>query len=562
LVKEDAVEEGRFSKSLRLRAGHLEAVPFSTRAAFLIGETPLSTEKMKINVVEEGPIMLKLGRLFSDCYAEKGGIPEFRLLAGGRWKESRDKETIGIDSPLDDSMIARVQAANIDDVDEAVEAAYGARRSIRDIPAIDRIDILNRARHIIEDRREDFVQTLMLEAGKTRSGAEGEVMASLNRVKMTMEEARSIFGEYVPGDWSEDTMAKFALVIHEPLGVIACITPFNYPLFSVIAKVIPALVSGNTVVVKPSSDDPIVALLLGRVLQEAGIPDGVVNVITGSGRRVGDRLVTNDHVSMITLTGSTEVGEHVAALGGMKKMHLELGGKGAAIIAPDADLQLAAEKVLEGSLKYSGQRCDAISRVFVEQGVALPFMENITKQLVKWKMGDPRDPKYNMGPLINPKAAERVQSLVDDALSKGARLVAGGKHDRSYFEPTVLDDVPPEARIATEETFGPVVTVMRVKGVDEAIERTNESRFGLDSCVFTSNLYTAWKVAKALEEGSVTINDAPAHGVGYFPFGGNKHSGLGREGVGYSIDEMTRIKTIQFNLAPGGLGKTRQTPKM
>jgi acyl-CoA reductase-like NAD-dependent aldehyde dehydrogenase len=379
---------------------------------------------------------------------------------------------------------------------------------------------------------------------------------------MTMEEARSIFGEYVPGDWSEDTMAKFALVIHEPLGVIACISPFNYPLFSVIAKVVPAIVSGNTTVVKPASDDPIVALLVGRVLQEAGVPDGVVNVVTGAGKEVGDALVGHEHVRMVTLTGSTEVGKHVANLVGMKKKHLELGGKGAALVAADADLPLAAKKVLEGSLKYSGQRCDAISRVFVDQGVADRFMDLLVQESGSWNLGDPRNTMHNMGPLINPKAAERVQGLVDDAVAKGAKLVKGGKHDHSYFEPTILDHVPAEARIATEETFGPVVTVMRVQGIDEAIERTNESKFGLDSCVFTNNLYTAWKVAKALEEGSVSINDAPAHGVGYFPFGGNKDSGIGREGVGYSIDEMTRLKTIQFNLAPAGLGKTRQGPKM
>jgi glyceraldehyde-3-phosphate dehydrogenase [NAD(P)+] len=505
---------------------------------------------------------LKLSSLFSDCYVEKAGVLEFRQLIGGRWVEAKGGETLDVDTPIDDTVFARVQGATPEDADLAVNAAYGARRAIRDIPAIDRIDILNRARHIIEDHREDFRNTLVLEAGKTVSSATGEVMAALNRIKMTMEEARSIYGEYVPGDWSEDTMAKFALVIHEPLGVIACITPFNYPLFSVIAKVIPAIVSGNTVVVKPASDDPIIALLLGRVLQEAGVPDGVVNVVTGRGGKVGNRLVANERVRMITLTGSTEVGKSVAAIAGMKKMHLELGGKGAAIVAPDADLSLAAKKVLEGSLKYSGQRCDAISRVFVDDSVADRFMDVLLKELDSWKVGDPRDSTFNMGPLINPKAAERVQSLVDDAVTKGALLKRGGKHNRSYFEPTILDLVPAEAKISTEETFGPVVTVMRVKSVDEAIARTNESRYGLDSCVFTNNLYTAWRVAKALEEGSVSVNDAPAHGVGYFPFGGNKDSGLGREGVGYSIDEMTRIKTIQFNLAPAGLGKTRQTPKM
>lgn len=512
--------------------------------------------------MEDKRIKLKLSSFFDDCCRIRAGIPEFKLFIGGRWTRSSTGKTFDVDTPIDDTVIARAASASVEDVNAAVIAASGARRSVREIPAIDRIDILNRARHIIESHREDFVNTLMLEAGKPRGLAEGEVNASLNRIKMTMEEARSIFGEYVPGDWSEDTMAKFALVIHEPLGVIACVTPFNYPLFSVIAKVVPALVSGSTVVVKPASDDPLVALLLGRVLQEAGIPNGAANVITGSGREVGDALVNHEQVDMITLTGSTEVGKHVAKLVGMKKMHLELGGKGAAIVAPDADLSLAARKILEGCLKYSGQRCDAISRVFVEESVAGRFVELLIKEFDRWNIGDPRDPRFNVGPLINQQAAARVQSLVDDAVKNGAALIAGGKHRKSYFEPTVLDAVPEGARIATEETFGPVVTIVRVKSIAEAIELTNSSRYGLDSCVFTNNLYTAWRIAKALEEGTVSINDAPAHGTGYFPFGGNKDSGLGREGVGYSIDEMTRIKTIQFNLAPAGLGKTRQTPKM
>ncbi len=467
-----------------------------------------------------------------------------------------------VDSPIDGSVIAKVQAASKPDVRDAVAAAFRARKSIRDIPAIDRIDLLNRARHIMEARTDDFVNTMVLEAGKPVNMALGEARATLNRIKMIMEEARGIFGEYIPGDWSEDTMAKFALVIHEPLGVIACVSPFNYPLFSVAAKVVPAIVAGNTVVVKPASDDPIVALLFGRVLQEAGVPPGVVNVVTGSGSEAGEALVSHEHVSMITLTGSTNVGKHVASLVGMRKMHLELGGKGAAIVAEDANLALAAAKVLEGCLKFSGQRCDAVSRVFVPDKIADKFVERLRRGMRGWKLGDPRDKRCNVGPLINGGAADRVQSLVDDAVSRGAKLVRGGRHRDAYYEPTVLDFVPSRARIATEETFGPVVTVIRVKSVGDAIEIINESRYGLDSCVFTNNFYTAWRVAKALEEGSVSVNDAPAHGVGYFPFGGNKDSGLGREGVGYSIDEMTRIKTIQFNLAPGGLGKTRQSPKM
>lgn len=500
---------------------------------------------------------LKLSNLFADCYSSEDGLPEFKLLIGGKWSEAPNRSVTEIDSPIDNTVIARVQSADATDVQAAVEIACRAKKSIRDIPAIDRIDILNMASRILEDNKEDFVNTLTIEAGKPLNMALGEVSASLNRMKMTMEEAREIFGEYVPGDWSEDTMAKFALVIHEPVGVIACISPFNNPLFSVVAKVVPAIVSGNTVVVKPASDDPLVALLLGRVLQQAGVPPGVVNVVTGSGKDVGDTLVNHKLVDMVTMTGSSEVGKRITNLVGTKKMHLELGGKAAAIVTADADLSLAAKKVLEGCLKYSGQRCDAISRVFVEQTIADQFIRLLINEFVSWKLGDPRDMNCNLGPLINMKAAERVQSLIDDAVAKGASLVKGGKHNKSYFEPTILDFVPLEAAIASEETFGPVVTIMRVNSTEEAIELTNGSRYGLDSCVFTNNLYTAWKVAKALEDGTVSINDAPSHGVGYFPFGGNKDSGIGREGVGYSIDEMTRIKTIEFNLAPAGLGKTR-----
>jgi len=501
--------------------------------------------------------------MFRDCYDTVNDLPVFKILVDGKWKESSKKETFPVDSPIDDCTVAEAQNASTNDAEDAVVAAYNARKRIRDIPAIDRIDILNRARHIIDEHREDFINTLVQEAGKTVNQAAGEVRSTLQRIKLTLEEARMIFGEYIPGDWSEDTMAKFALVIREPLGVIACITPFNYPLFSAVAKVVPALVSGNSVVLKPASDDPIVAILFAKVLQEAGIPDGTVNVVTGSGREVGGTIVSHELVRMITLTGSTETGKHIVKIAGMKKMHLELGGKGSAIIAGDADLKLASEKVLEGSLKYSGQRCDAVSRVLVVSDVADDFTSLLLQSLDKnWRLGDPRDSNTTVGPMINKQAAERVQMLVDDAVEKGARLLRGGKHNNSYFEPTVLDHVPLSANIAWEETFGPVVSIIRVRDIDEAIEIANRSKYGLDSCVFTNNFFTAWKVCKALEEGSVTVNDAPAHGVGYFPFGGNKDSGLGREGIGYSIDEMTRIKTIQFNLAPGGLGKRRNIPGM
>jgi len=229
---------------------------------------------------------------------------------------------------------------------------------------------------------------------------------------------------------------------------------------------------------------------------------------------------------------------------------MELGGKGCAIVLADADLDLASKETVKGSLSYSGQRCDAISRVFVEKLVADPFLQRVVKEVEAYKLGDPRDPSVNLGPLIDKAAVERVHALVTDAIDKGAQLVKGGSHEDNYYQPTILDNVPLEAKIMWEETFGPVIPIVRVRDVDEAIELANRSRFGLDSCVFTNSINLARKVAKRLEEGEVTINAAPRHGVGYYPFGGNKDSGLGREGIGYSIEEMTRLKTIVYNWRP------------
>lgn len=492
---------------------------------------------------------------FSEIYKEEKGFRIFKNFIDGKWVESSSGKLIEIRSPIKNEVVGKVQRSNAQDVEKAVVAAFNSRKKIRDIAAIERIRILNKARHLMENHKEEFVNVFMVEAGKTRELAEGEFNTTLSRIKLTMEDANKIYGEYIPGDWAEDKVTKIAIVTREPLGVIACISAFNYPLFSMASKIIPAILAGNTVVAKPASDDPTVSLMFVRILQEAGIPDGTVNIVTGLGSEVGDPLVKNRMVRMVSLTGSTSTGKHVAEICDMKKLHLELGGKGTAIVAPDADIKLAAKKVLEGSLRYSGQRCDSISRVLVVRELPDAFLKEVLEIFDNYKLGSPFEEGVNVVPLINLNAAKNVQSLVDDAVQKGAKLIKGGHSKDNYFEPTLLDNVPLDARIAWEETFGPVVVIISVESVDDAIEIVNKSNYGLDSCLFTNNLYTAWRVAKAVEEGSVTINDFPSHGTGYFPFGGNKDSGLGREGIGYSLDEMTRIKTIQIDLSPLGMGK-------
>lgn len=505
----------------------------------------------------EKPI-LRLSEFFEPIYTiGHDGIPFFKMFIDGIWVKSDSDKTINVDTPIDGSIIARVSNASKEDIDKAINAAYENRQKIRDIAGIERIEIFEKASQLISKYKDDFMKTLMLEAGKPKREAEGEVRATIDRLKLTMEEARKIFGEYIPGDWSYETTGKIALVIREPVGVVVAISPFNYPLYIASAKIIPALLAGNTVISKQSSENPLSLLLFARVLEEAGIPAGALNIVTGSGE-IGDYLIQNEKVSMINFTGSTDVGKQIAKAAGLKKMHLELGGKGMAIILEDADLELAAKKCVEGSLKNAGQRCDAISAVLVVDSIADEFIKKVMDEIVNWKHGDPRDPSVKVGPVINIRAAERIQELIDDAKAKGAKLLIGGNHKDCYFEPTILYDVPLSARIAWEETFGPVITIIKIKNEDEAIEIGKKSRYGLDSCVFTKDFYKMWKIAKRLETGEVTINDLPRHGVGYFPFGGSKESGIGREGIGYSIDEMTILKTVIFNLEPAKLGKVRR----
>jgi len=506
--------------------------------------------------------VLELSDHFSDIYIDSGeGPPVFKSFIGGEWVTSSTGKVFPLKSPIDGEVIAYVQSCSEDDMLRAIKAAKSGQRGIRDIAAIERIEIFRQAAQMMKARMDDFVRTLIVEAGKTREDATGEVRATIDRMLLTMEETRKIFGEYIPGDWSDDTRGKVALVIHEPVGVVGAIGSFNYPLYIPAAKLIPALLAGNSVVVKPSSADPISQLLLAKILEECIIPPACLNVVTGPGA-LGSLLASSEDVRMLSFTGSTETGRMLFRNSTIKPLHLELGGKGIAIVLDDCDLKLAAERCVMGALKNAGQRCDAISLILVMESVADQFISNVLKEVDKWIVGDPRIPEVKLGPLINTVQVERVRELVEDALNKGAKLLRGGRYFGCYFEPTVLDYVPRTARIMWEETFGPVVTIARIRNEDEALEISSHIKYGLDSAIFSNNFYRIWKIAKRLEVGGVTINDLPRHGVGYFPFGGVKDSGIGREGIGYSIDEMTVLKTIVFNLEPAGLVKLRRMPSM
>ncbi len=496
---------------------------------------------------------IALSNYFSKIYTP-GEFPRFKVLIDGKW--TKTKEKIDVITPIDSTKIAEIGSVNNDEIKAALDSAERNKNKIRDMAAIDRIELINAVRKELAMHKDEIASVLVTESGKALQAANGEINAALERMRLSMEDSRKIMGEYMPGDWSSDTAQKIALVIREPIGVVLGISPFNYPVYTSIAKVLPALLAGNSVILKPPSADPLAFLMCAEIFRKVGVPSGTLQVITGSGEETGDILVKSDKINMISFTGSTPVGKHISSIAGLKKVHLELGGKAAAIVLDDADLELAAKECVKGSLELSGQRCDAISRILVTEKVYKKFIEGVKRHLADYRFGNPlKDKEVTLGPTISQKAAVRIDGMVKDAVKKGAKLLAGGKFKDAYYEPTLLVDVPLNSEIAHEETFGPVVTVIKIKDREDAIKISNGSKYGLDSCVFTEDFYSAWEVMKSLQTGNVTLNSAPSHGTAYFPFGGIKDSGQGKEGVGYSIEEMTVLKTIVLNLAPKNLGK-------
>jgi len=472
----------------------------------------------------------------------------YKMYIGGKWVPSSTGQTQDVMTPIDGSVIAKIPRANVKDAEVAIGAAYASRSKIAKMAAVDRAKILAKIGDLIYANINELVDIITLDAGKPKSVSKGEVEATAERFKYAAEEAKQIKGESMLGDsvpWGKE---KIGMVMRQPLGVVLAISPFNYPLFIASAKIAPALAAGNSVVCKPASDDPLALLYLARILQEAGVPEGVFNVVTGSGGEIGDFLAASDRISMISFTGSSSVGRRIAEIAIFQKLHLELGGKSPALVLADADLDVAAKQCISGALKYSGQRCDAISRILVEKAVADKFVEKLVAEARTWKMGDPRDESVSIGPLINQKAVDKVDELVKEAGKRGARILLGGRKGKGlYYEPTVLDYVTTDMRIAWEETFGPVAAIMRVNDYEEAIAISNQSRYGLDASVFTQDVDKALDAGMRLEDGTVNINAAPAHGLGNFPFGGDKESGMDREGIKFSVDEMTKIHTIIFN---------------
>ncbi|OYD08823.1 aldehyde dehydrogenase family protein [Paludifilum halophilum] len=462
------------------------------------------------------------------------------VLTRRKWIEVRD--------PQDDSLIRRVPAAGSHEMHQAIEEASQGVRTAEEIPVHQRITILNRAADDVCSRSETFAATIAREGSKTIREARKEVARCVETLRLSAEEARRLQGETIPFDQSPGGEGRLGYYYRFPVGLIGAITPFNDPLNLVAHKVGPALASGNSIILKPSSLTPLSALMLKESLAEAGLPEGLYTVVTGYGGEVGDVLVQHPSVRMLSFTGGVKAGEAITRKAGLKKISMELGSNSPVMVLQDADVEEAVESTASGAFWAAGQNCLGVQRAYIEAPVYEEFVHHFLRHTMAYRVGNKLDEKTDMGPLITEGEAIRVESWVQEALDRGARLLCGGKRDGAFYAPTVLIDVPPDCRIAREEVFGPVVSLYRVENMDDAVREANRYDYGLQAGVFTRDLEKAFEVIRRLEAGGVMVNDSSDFRIDAMPFGGVKSSGLGREGVRFAIREMTETKVVCFRL--------------
>jgi glyceraldehyde-3-phosphate dehydrogenase (NADP+) len=473
-------------------------------------------------------------------------IKNYKNLVNGEWKES--EKQISISSPIDNKEIGKVQAMTHEEIDEAMDAAKRAMKAWREVPIVERAKVLYKAAELLEKRKNEIGEVLAREVAKNLKSAVSEVVRTADLIRYTAEEGIRVHGEVMKGDTFEAASKnKLAIIRREPMGVVLAIAPFNYPINLSASKIAPALIGGNVVIFKPPTQGAISGLLLTEVFEEAGLPKGVLNSVTGKGSVIGDYLIGHPDVNFINFTGSTEVGEKIGEVSGMKPILLELGGKDAAIVLEDADLEKAASEIIAGAFSYSGQRCTAIKRVLVVEEVADKLVEIIKKKVDGLSVGDPFE-NAEITPLINNKAADFVEELIDDAINKGAKVINHPKREENLIWPGVFDNVTLDMRIAWEEPFGPILPVIRVKDEDEAVEITNKSEYGLQAAIFTKDTTRALEIADQLEVGTVHMNNKTQRGPDNFPFLGIKKSGVGVQGIRYSIESMTKLKSVVINI--------------
>ncbi|CRT57749.1 NADP-dependent glyceraldehyde-3-phosphate dehydrogenase [Streptococcus equi] len=471
---------------------------------------------------------------------------QYKNLVNGEWKLSENE--IKIYAPATGEELGSVPAMSREEVDQVYLSARAALADWRALSYVERTAYLHKAADILVRDAEKIGAVLSKEVAKGYKAAVSEVIRTAEIINYAAEEGLRMEGEVLEGgSFEAASKKKIAIVRREPVGLVLAISPFNYPINLAGSKIAPALIAGNVVVLKPPTQGSISGLLLAEVFAEAGLPAGVFNTITGRGSVIGDYIVEHEAVNFINFTGSTPIGERIGKLAGMRPIMLELGGKDSAIVLEDADIALAAKNIVAGAFGYSGQRCTAVKRVLVMESVADQLVAEIKGLVEKLLIGMPED-NADITPLIDTKAADFVEGLVNDAADKGAQALTEIKRDGNLICPILFDRVTTDMRLAWEEPFGPVLPVIRVSSVEEAISISNQSEYGLQASIFTTNFPQAFAIAEKLEVGTVHINNKTQRGTDNFPFLGAKKSGAGVQGVKYSIEAMTSLKSVVFDI--------------
>lgn len=473
-------------------------------------------------------------------------MTRYQNLVNGKWKSSEQEITIY--SPINQEELGTVPAMTQTEADEAMQAARAALPAWRALSAVERAAYLHKTAAILERDKEEIGTILAKEVAKGIKAAIGEVVRTADLIRYAAEEGLRITGQAMEGGGFEATSKnKLAVVRREPVGIVLAIAPFNYPVNLSASKIAPALIAGNVVMFKPPTQGSISGLLLAKAFEEAGIPAGVFNTITGRGSEIGDYIIEHKEVNFINFTGSTPIGERIGRLAGMRPIMLELGGKDAALVLEDADLEHAAKQIVAGAFSYSGQRCTAIKRVIVLESVAEKLATLLQEEVSKLTVGDPFD-NADITPVIDNASADFIWGLIEDAQEKEAQALTPIKREGNLLWPVLFDQVTKDMKVAWEEPFGPVLPIIRVASVEEAIAFANESEFGLQSSVFTNDFKKAFEIAEKLEVGTVHINNKTQRGPDNFPFLGVKGSGAGMQGIKYSIEAMTNVKSIVFDV--------------
>ncbi len=467
------------------------------------------------------------------------------MLIGGKHVSGDDLEEVI--NPFNNEVIDTVPIAHRQTADLAIRQANDAKDSLCEMSAF---KVSNKLFNVVEklkENREDFARLLTLEVGKPIIESLVELDRSIETLKLAAEEAKRIYGESVPLDAGLNGKGFFAFTQRLPLGVVAAITPFNYPLNLTIHKIAPAIACKNTVIIKPPTQSPLTVMKFAELLNEE-FPDGVVNTVTGYGSEVGDYLVTSPDVNKISFTGSVTTGLMISQKAGMKKVTLELGGNDPMIVLNDADVDKAVQGAINGAFLNAGQVCMGVKRIIVQEDISKEFAKKLVEKAEKLVMGNPLDESTTLGTLISEKAAIQVEETVNNAVQKGARILTGGNRDGAFYEATVIDNVTADMDLVVNETFGPVAPIIHVDSVDEAIRVANDTDYGLQAGVFTNDYSNAMRCVQEIEAGTVFVNKQSTFRTDNMPFGGFKNSGVGKEGIKYAVEEMTKTKLIGLNL--------------